>query len=123
MTKIDEIPMADGKTRPRIVILQAEVTIGMRLNKTRDEAREMAQEAFNKLHTTDHYPTHEEIVAECGVVIDPREDKPWPKEEDCPGCDKHRDGPHRFGCTVHGKRQMVLPATMTPDGKIKVDLP
>ena len=29
---------------------------------------------------------------------DPRADKPWPPDQDCPGCDKHVDGPHRFTC-------------------------
>lgn len=95
-------------TRPRIVVIMTSTTIGQRLGKSYDEATEMAQAAFDKLHTDDHYPTEEEILAECGIVIDPREDKPWPKEEDCRGCDSHKDGPHRFGCSIHGARQMKL---------------
>ena len=45
-------------------------------------------------------------LAEIREEVRTREDKPWPPEEDCPGCDKHKDGPHRFGCTVHGKRSL-----------------
>lgn len=37
------------------------------------------------------------------------EGKTWPREEDCPGCPAHRDGPHSFGCSVGGKRQIVFP--------------
>jgi hypothetical protein len=54
-------------------------------------------------------PEYEDIGRELG--IDPRRDKPWPPDEDCKGCDKHKDGPHRFGCTVHGKNQIVLSVT------------
>lgn len=113
MDEKDLIQMSDGRKRPRIVVIQAAVTIGMKLNKGGSEAEEMAQDAFNRLRTEDHYPTHEEIVQACGIVIDPREDKPWPKEEDCPGCDKHKDGPHRFGCTVHGARQLKISVDVT----------
>lgn len=42
--------------------------------------------------------TREEFEAE------PPRTKPWPIEEDCLGCDQHKDGPHRFGCTLHGAR-------------------
>ena len=52
----------------------------------------------------DGKPTIAEIVAE--LENDPREGKTWPPEEDCPGCDQHRDGPHRFGCSLHGKQQL-----------------
>lgn len=51
-------------------------------------------------------PEDEDIMREFG--IDPRRDKPWPPEEDCQGCDKHKDGPHRFGCSIHGKRQVTF---------------
>jgi hypothetical protein len=51
----------------------------------------------------------------------PRRGKPWPPEEDCKGCDKHKDGPHRFSCSEAGVRasQLVLPATVV-DGKIVI---
>jgi hypothetical protein len=42
------------------------------------------------------------------------EPEPPPKPEDeCPGCDAKADAPptqHRFSCSVHGKRQVTLPA-------------
>jgi hypothetical protein len=60
----------------------------------------------------DGTPTIAEMIAEVDEVeTDDRSRKQWPPEEDCPGCDKHRDGPHRFGCTLHGVRatQVVLP--------------
>jgi len=40
----------------------------------------------------------------------------WSPEEDCPGCDGHKDGAdghpeggHRFGCTLHGAQQLKIP--------------
>lgn len=69
-------------------------------------------------------PQWEEIGAFLGV--DPRKYKPWPVEEDCPGCDQHRDSDqHRFGCSVRGARasQRILGATLTPDGKMLVKDP
>lgn len=117
------INMGDGRQRPRIVVIMASTVISQRLNKSRDEAEAAAQAAFNKLRTDDHYPTEGEILAECGVVIDPREDKPWPEEEDCRGCDKHKDGPHRFGCSLHGARQPKFYASTTKDGRIQIDVP
>lgn len=45
-----------------------------------------------------------------------RRTKPWPPEEDCPGCPEHRDGPHKFGCSVGGARQLVIPMTRKRDG-------
>jgi hypothetical protein len=116
----DQIDMGDGRLRPRIVIITSSSEIGFRLKKTREEAEAMAQAAFNKLKTD--YPTEKEILAECGIVIDPREDKPWPKEEDCQGCDKRKEGPHRFGCSIHGARQVKLPMREGPDGKLVIDL-
>lgn len=86
------------ESRPRIVVITASVAIAYHLGKTRDEAQAMAQAAFDKLCANGHYPTHAEILRECGIAE--REDKPWPKEEGCPGCDKHKDGPHRFDCSV-----------------------
>jgi len=44
-----------------------------------------------------------------------REDKPWPPEEDCPGCPCHRDGPHKFGCSIGGDRQLMVSMTRKPD--------
>ena len=38
--------------------------------------------------------------------------KTWPKEEDCPGCPCHIDGPHKFGCSVYGARQIKIPVTL-----------
>jgi hypothetical protein len=39
---------------------------------------------------------------------DPREGKPWPEEEDCPGCPGQRDGEHKFSCAYGGVRRLVL---------------
>lgn len=25
-------------------------------------------------------------------------ERPWPEEEDCPGCPAHKDGPHKMSC-------------------------
>ena len=48
--------------------------------------------------------------------MDPRADKPWPADQDCPGCNGHVNGPHRFTCYASRKHQVV----MTIDGsKIK----
>ena len=55
----------------------------------------------------------------------PRQDKPWPEAEDCPGCDG-RAGPeyaHRFGCTVRGARQTKVPVTQDADGNFRVTAP
>lgn len=52
-------------------------------------------------------PEFEDMEAALG--LDPRRHKPWPIEDDCPGCDQRKEGPHRFGCTLHGKRQLVIP--------------
>lgn len=43
----------------------------------------------------------------------------------CEGCDKPKEGPHRFSCYVKGARasQVVLPATQNPDGTFSVDPP
>lgn len=52
----------------------------------------------------------------------PRPEKPWPASEDCPGC-PGRAGPenqHKFGCAVHGARQLRVPVTQGPDGKFRV---
>lgn len=38
--------------------------------------------------------------------------KTWPKEEDCPGCPCHKDGPHKFGCTIGGARQIKIPVKL-----------
>lgn len=55
---------------------------------------------------------------------DHREDRPWPKEEDCPGCDGHKDkGPHRFGCSVHGARQPKFYAVETETGRFMITSP
>jgi hypothetical protein len=42
--------------------------------------------------------------------VDDRTGRPWPPEEDCPGCGQHKDGPHRFTCRVAGARQIVATA-------------
>ena len=48
--------------------------------------------------------------------MDPRADKPWPADQDCPGCNGHVNGPHRFACYASRKHQAVI----TVDGsKIK----
>lgn len=51
----------------------------------------------------------------------PRQDKPWPEAEDCPGCDGRAGAgyPHRFGCSVHGARQIKVPVTLGSDGKFR----
>ncbi len=46
--------------------------------------------------------------------IDDRSDKPWPKDQDCPGCDKHIDGPHRFGCAIKGTRRVIITVKVDP---------
>lgn len=53
-------------------------------------------------------PSEEQMREALGIARDPREDKPWPPEEDCAGCDQRKSGQHRFGCSVHGARQMRL---------------
>ena len=52
----------------------------------------------------------------------PRGDKSWPESEDCPGCDGRAgpEHPHRFGCTVHGARQVRVPVIQGSDGKFRV---
>jgi len=45
---------------------------------------------------------------------DPRDGKPWPPEEDCKGCPNHKDGPHKLGCLIHGKNQLVIQAKGRP---------
>ena len=86
--------------RLRIEIISAATAISLRLNKDMPTAEAMASAANNKLYFAmgGVYPTDTEILAECGVIIDPREDKPWPESDDCEGCDRHKAGPHRFGC-------------------------
>lgn len=72
-----------------------------------------------------HYPTWQEVtehLAERYGLVEKR-DKPWPIEEDCQGCDQHKDGPHRFGCSLRGVRQLVVYANQTPDGKFQVTYP
>lgn len=39
---------------------------------------------------------------------DPRADKPWPADQDCPGCSGHVDGPHKFACYASRARQAVV---------------
>ena len=46
------------------------------------------------------------------VGFDKRKDKSWPVEEDCKSCDRHRNGPHRFSCSIGGKKQLVLNVTL-----------
>lgn len=55
--------------------------------------------------------------------VDRSRHKSWPIEEDCKGCDMHKDGPHRFGCRIHGARttQLVVSASENPDGSFTVD--
>lgn len=93
------LTMVDVK-RPPISVILAAVEIGMRLSKSAEDAEKMAQSIFNHLRTEEYYPTVEAIVKECGIVVDERENKPWPPEDDCRGCDRHKAGPHRFGCTI-----------------------
>lgn len=44
--------------------------------------------------------------------VDPRAGKPWPPEEDCPSCDKHVHGPHRFSCPRLGAERVALNVTL-----------
>ena len=53
-------------------------------------------------------PAHDDVMRFLG--IDPRADKPWPPWEDCAGCPSHKDGPHKFGCQLHGAYRIILPA-------------
>jgi hypothetical protein len=70
-----------------------------------------------------HTPSWEEIDTELGLDRRALSGKTWPQEEDCPGCDGHRDkGPHRFSCHAQGGGQLVVPM-IEVDGKFKVDLP
>ena len=38
---------------------------------------------------------------------DDRSDRPWPPADDCPGCDGHRNGPHRFTCRAVTTRTVL----------------
>lgn len=49
----------------------------------------------------------------------PRSGKPWPAAEDCSGC-PGREGWHKFGCSVHGAQQVIVPVTQGADGKFRV---
>jgi hypothetical protein len=53
----------------------------------------------------------------------PRQTKPWPEAEDCPGCDLRAgaENRHRFGCTIHGGRRRRVPVTQDADGTFRVD--
>lgn len=63
------------------------------------------------------FKDHDEMRAAHEAQAADRTDKPWPPEEDCPGCPNHRDGPHKMECAVRGKQQVVLPvvALAMPD--------
>lgn len=52
----------------------------------------------------------------------PRSEKPWSEAEDCPGCPGRAgpEHPHKFGCSVHGARQVTVPVTQDVDGKFWV---
>lgn len=45
--------------------------------------------------------------------------------EMCSGCDKPKEGMHRFSCPVGGARanQLVVPVTQKEDGTFKINLP
>lgn len=49
----------------------------------------------------------------------PRLNRPWPEAEDCPGCCAPVSGPHRFGCSIHGARQVRIPVRQAGDGKFR----
>lgn len=36
------------------------------------------------------------------------DNKTWPKEDDCPGCPAHKNGPHKMGCHYGGKNQLKI---------------
>ncbi len=79
---------------------------------------ELIQELEQKLGYKPNY-----FEVEKYLKLDPRRHKPWPKEEDCSGCDQPKTGPHRFSCYVQGKNQVILPAIQTEDGKFIVNVP
>lgn len=64
----------------------------------------------------DGKPTIAEILASCADDFDPREYKPWPEEEDCSGCDQHKNGPHRLSCHMAGG-YMRIPVAIEPKEK------
>ena len=51
---------------------------------------------------------------------DPREYKPWPPEQDCPGCPGQKTGPHRFGCAIGGARGAALSAVADASGTLRI---
>lgn len=55
----------------------------------------------------------------------PRSGKPWPAAEDCPGCSGHTgiEGWHKFGCSVHGARQVKVSVVENEDGTFRVSKP
>lgn len=61
----------------------------------------------------DHSPRLRPIHEYMDEEEDPRRDKPWPPEEDCPGCPEHRDGPHKMSCVVT-RSGWTLPGGKSP---------
>ena len=60
---------------------------------------------------SDGSPTIADLLGRDGDAVYDRSDKPWPPDQDCKGCDKHQDGPHRFGCLIHGRTAHQLTVT------------
>lgn len=65
----------------------------------------------------DGTPTIAEILGDIDDDTDPREDKPWPADEDCAGCPGHRDGPHKLSCSIGGARQVRLCVSLVREDK------
>ena len=65
----------------------------------------------------DGTPTIDEILGRSPGDVPRREPKPWPPEEDCPGCPSHKDGPHKLSCSHRGAGQVKLPLNIKDTAK------
>ena len=68
----------------------------------------------------DGSPTIDEMIHDVDDEhYDPRADKPWPPEEDCPGCPAHKDGHHKMSCSIH-KGQVHLHVNLNSDVEVEI---
>lgn len=109
------MPRADGiPTLAEILVDQIISSVG----KTEQlDGKTVIAELAAKL---EHNPSIRELEDYLGV--DRSRKKPWPLEEDCKSCPEHKDGPHRFGCFIHGARanQPIIGVNKSSDGTFHV---